>query len=127
MGKWLQLAIGGVLGTVARYLMIGAVDHVVGAAFPYGTLLVNVSGCFLIGAFAALEHYHVPFVPHPELLFMAGFCGAFTTFSTFMLDTNLLLSRGEMLKAALNVAASLIAGFLAFRLGAALLDLLSRG
>ena len=117
MGKWLQLAIGGVTGTIARYLMAGTVEHLFGAAFPYGTVLVNVSGCFLIGVFAALGHHHLPFVSHPEVLFMAGFCGAFTTFSTFMLDTNLLLSRGESLKAALNIAASVIAGFLAFRLG----------
>ena len=117
MTKWLQLAIGGVLGTVARYLLSETAGHLFGPIFPYGTLIINVSGCFLIGLFAAMGHHHVPWISHPELLFMAGFCGAFTTFSTFMLDTNLLLSRGETVKAALNAAGSFVAGFLAFRFG----------
>jgi len=115
--KWLTLATGSVVGGLSRYLLAGAVYGVTGAAFPYGTLVVNVSGCFLIGVLNALAETKFLIGPQGRLLMMTGFCGAYTTFSTLLLETSNLMKDGEMLRAALNIVASIVAGFLLFRLG----------
>ena len=117
MVKWLNLIVGGVTGTVARYVLAGAVYQVLGASFPYGTLVVNLTGCFAIGFLAALAEEKLLLSPEARMLWMVGFCGAFTTFSTFMLETANLMKDGEMAKAFVNVAASVVIGFVVFRLG----------
>ena len=124
MAKWLNLIVGGITGTCARYALSGVVYQVWGAGFPYGTLVVNSVGCFLIGLFAALAEEKFFLGPHARVLLMAGFCGAFTTFSTLMLETANLLKDGQSLKAFLNVAASLVIGFILFRLGVLLGELI---
>ncbi len=115
--KWFNLIIGGIVGTVARYVLAGAVYQTFGTTFPYGTLAVNLIGCFVIGFLAALAEEKFLLGPNARLLLMAGFCGAFTTFSTFMLETANLMKDGETLRAFINVAASIVAGFIVFRLG----------
>ena len=117
MVKWFNLAVGSVIGGYARYLLAGFVHHIFGAAFPYGTLVVNLIGCFLIGLLAALAEEKFLLGPDARILLMVGFCGAFTTFSTFMLETGNLIRDGEMIRAFLNVMASVVIGFLVFRLG----------
>ena len=117
MNKWVGLAAGGLAGTFARYIVSGAVYRALGAAFPYGTLAVNTVGCFLIGVFAALAEGKFVLGPEARVLLMAGFCGAFTTFSTFVFETANLMRDGDVARAFLNIAASLGAGFLAMRLG----------
>ncbi len=117
MGRWFNLIAGGIAGTVSRYLLAGFVYQVFGADFPYGTLVVNLIGCFLIGFLASLSEEKFLLSPSARLLLMVGFCGAFTTFSTFMLETANLMKNGENLKAFMNVAASVVIGFLVFRLG----------
>ena len=117
MTKWVYLIIGGVAGTVARYLLSGMVSEAAGAGFPYGTFVVNLIGCFLIGLFSALADEKFIFGPEMKLLLIAGFCGAFTTFSTFMLETANLIKDGEGMRAFDNVLLSVVAGFLVFRLG----------
>jgi fluoride exporter len=124
MGKVVVLSIGGVLGTLARYFLANGVYRCCGTSFPYGTLAVNAIGCFLIGLFGTLAENKLSFGPGMRLLLMVGFCGAFTTFSTYIFETNGLMQDGEMLKAALNVTVSILAGFLVFKLGAVLGQLL---
>lgn len=115
--KWVNLIAGGILGTVARYVLSGVVYQTFGTGFPYGTLIVNLTGCFLIGFLAALAEEKFLLGPNARLLLMAGFCGAFTTFSTFMLETSNLIKDGETFRAFLNVTVSVVIGFLIFRLG----------
>lgn len=117
MTKWLNLLIGGILGTVARYALAGATYRVFGTEFPYGTLVVNLSGCFLIGLFAALADTKFLIGPNGRMLLMIGFCGAFTTFSTYILESANLIRDGETMRALLNVVGSVVLGFIAFRVG----------
>lgn len=118
--KWISLIAGGVTGTVARYALAGFVYQVFGTAFPYGTLAVNLTGCFLIGFLACLAEEKFLLGPNARLLLMIGFCGAFTTFSTLILETTALLKDGEVWRAFLNVMVSVAAGFFVFWLGALL-------
>ena len=117
--KWLTLALGGIAGTFSRYLLAGAVYRAVGSRFPYGTLIVNAIGCFLIGFFDVLAEEKFILSPQARLLLMVGFCGAFTTFSTFILETGNLIKDGQALEAFINVMISVILGFVVYRLGIA--------
>lgn len=124
MGKWFHLIVGGIAGTAARYVLAGAVYQVLGSSFPYGTLAVNLIGCFVIGFLAAVAEEKFLLGPEARMLLMAGFCGAFTTFSTFMLETSNLIKDGEIFRAFLNVAASIVIGFAVFRLGVLLAEMI---
>ncbi len=117
MLKWLYLAAGGVAGTFSRHFVSAGIYRILGPAFPWGTVVVNVTGCFAIGFIAALGEGRTPLGLNERLFLIAGFCGAYTTFSTFMLDSWVLVDRGGMALAVLNVVGSVLAGFLAFRLG----------
>ncbi|MBP2296960.1 fluoride efflux transporter CrcB [Azospirillum rugosum] len=110
------VAVGGAVGSVARYLLMTAVGQWLGTQFPYGTLTVNAIGCFTMGVLAELAA--LVWSPSPELraLIMVGVLGGFTTFSSFTLDVGLLVSRDAFLSAAGYVLASMvltIAGFFA--------------
>lgn len=122
--KWINLILGGTAGTLSRYLLSGWVYELFGPRFPYGTLVVNLTGCFLIGFLASLGEDKFLLNPNSRLLLMAGFCGAFTTFSTFILETDHLIKGGEMVQALLNILASVILGFFIFRLGSFLARLI---
>lgn len=113
----LYLISGGVLGTLARYFFSGFVGKIAGHSFPYGTWAVNLAGCFLIGCFAAWAPYKTGLSTEARLFLMTGFCGAFTTFSTFMLEINSLLEQGRMAPALLYIFSSLVFGFLVFKMG----------
>ena len=117
MAKWITLIVGSSLGGVARYALSGFVYRVFGSAFPHGTLAVNLTGCFLIGFLAVLSEQKFLLGPNARLLLMVGFCGAFTTFSTFIYETAHLITAGETLRAFANILLSMILGFLVFRLG----------
>lgn len=117
MAKWLELAAGGILGTFARYFLSGAVHRVFGVTFPFGTLVVNLVGCFAIGFLAVLAEEKFLLGPTARVFLMIGFCGAFTTFSTLILETSNLTKDGESLYAFMNIALSVVLGFLVFRLG----------
>ena len=117
----LWIALGGAAGSVLRYLIGGAVQKMSGAAFPVGTFAVNVTGCFLIGIFA--QHY-MNIQTHPQMraLLITGFCGGYTTFSAFSLETAGLMDGGEYTKAAAYILLSMtlsvgatFAGFAAAR------------
>ena len=108
------IALGGATGTVLRYLAGSAAQKLSSASFPIGTLVVNVTGCFLIGILA--QHY-MNTQTHPQMraALITGFCGGYTTFSAFSLETVGLVQGGEYPKAAayilLSVLLSIIATF----------------
>ena len=106
MFQILAVALGGAVGARARYGVSNAVAAVFGARFPLGTLVVNVAGSFVMGWLFALfaERVHVP--PEMRLLLMTGLLGAFTTFSTFSVETLVLLQAGRWLAGAANVLLS---------------------
>ncbi len=114
----LSLAAGSLAGGFARYWLGGRVYQVWGASFPYGTLAVNLSGCFVIGLLDALAMERFVLGPSARLLLMTGFCGAFTTFSTLILETSNLMKGGDFVRALLNALGSLLLGLILFRLGA---------
>jgi fluoride exporter len=111
MLKVLLLAVGGALGTLARYWLSGVVSDRV-ATFPLGTMVVNVTGCFVIGLLAALT-----LRTEWRLFLIYGFCGGYTTFSSFGLQTLELARDGEWLYAASNIIGSNVACLLAVYLG----------
>lgn len=124
MSKWMSLIAGTLAGGVARYVLAGSIYQVFGTRFPYGTLAVNLSGCLLIGFLNSLAEVKFLLGPHARVALMIGFCGAFTTLSTLMLETSNLMKDGETLWAFVNVAATLVLGFLLFRIGEALGEVL---
>jgi CrcB protein len=110
----LMIAIGGAAGSVLRYLLGGAAQKMSAQAFPVGTLVVNVTGSFLIGVLA--QHFmNTQTHPLARAALITGLCGGYTTFSAFSLETAGLIEGGEMGKAAayvvLSVAVSLAATF----------------
>lgn len=114
MQPLLLVALGGALGAVARWSASGALSPLSAAArFPWATFVVNISGCALIGLLTALALRFPHFGGPAKLFLVTGFCGGFTTFSTFGLETFELLRRGEFLTAALYAGASFAAGLLA--------------
>lgn len=118
------LIVGGTAGTLARYWLSGAVYQWAGTGFPYGTLIVNLAGCWLIGLFTGLAEDKFLFSPEMRLMLMVGFCGAFTTFSTFIYESDALIRDGETLRALMNILISVTAGFMMFRWGIWVADMI---
>ena len=113
----LVIGIGGFAGAVARYGIAVWIGQRWGRSFPLGTFVINVSGSFLIGLLMTLMAERFTENPQWRLLLVVGFLGAYTTFSTFEYETGALLKDGEWLFAGLNVVLSVIAGFVALKLG----------
>lgn len=111
------VGIGSFLGGGARFLVSRAIQAVSVITFPFGTLVVNVVGCFLIGFFSGLALRGGGMPPSTKLFLTTGFCGGFTTFSTFMNENLSLLRGGNFLYLAVYVCASLLLGFFALVLG----------
>jgi len=103
MLTYLAVAIGGAIGACLRYGVNELVVNVLGKSFPFGTLLVNILGSFVLGWLYALFSSGVLAVSPWRALVAIGLIGAFTTFSTFSLDTVLLFEQGDWLKAIANV------------------------
>jgi fluoride exporter len=113
------IAFGGAIGSVARYLVGVAVQSRTGANFPTGTLLVNITGCILLGF---LIHYALatPAIrPEVRALLTTGLCGGYTTFSTFSYETVSLVQDGDWRRAALYVGLSVGGAILGILLGIA--------
>ncbi|MDE2040698.1 MAG: fluoride efflux transporter CrcB [Elusimicrobia bacterium] len=117
MAKWAALALGGILGVFGRYFLSASVYSWSGTGFPYGTLVVNVSGCFAIGVLDSWAGARGLLGPTGRLLLMTGFCGAFTTFSTLILESANLANDGELLRALANYLGSGVLGLLLFKVG----------
>lgn len=117
MLKILVVAAGGSVGAVARYLASTWAAERFGANFPYGTLIVNVIGCFIIGIFMTMTTERFIVSPYWRLLITVGFVGGLTTFSSFSYETFRLLEDADIMMALYNIALNLILGFLATWLG----------
>lgn len=116
----IAIAGGGAIGALLRYFLINGTNQLLGRGFPYGTLLVNVSGSFLIGFLAILFLKEGHYSPDWRGFLIVGILGAFTTFSTFSMESYLLLTTGEILKGIVNIGANLILCLIAVALGASL-------
>jgi CrcB protein len=92
---WLALIAAGAIGAPARYLVDGFVRSRTGAGLPWGTFVVNATGSLLLGLLTGLGLYHA-FPETPRLVLGTGFCGAYTTFSTFTFETVRLLEEGAL-------------------------------
>jgi len=105
MLTYIWVAIGGALGSAGRFWLSGVVARHFGETFPWGTLLINVTGSFAIGFFATLTGSDGRWLvsPSSRTFFMVGICGGYTTFSSFSLQTLNLVNEGEWMRAALNV------------------------
>jgi CrcB protein len=119
MTAYLWIALGGALGSVARYWASGVVAQKTGDGFPWGTLLVNVSGSLAIGFIATLTAPEGRWAASPAVrqFLMVGILGGFTTFSAFSLQTLELAQRGEWASAGWNVVASVVICLIAVWLG----------
>ena len=127
MHNLILIGLGGGLGSILRYLLSGAVQQWSRSiVFPFGTLAVNLLGCFVIGFCAQLAEARGVFTSEARAFVFVGMLGGFTTFSTFGNETMSLLRASEMLHAALNVVAHLALGLLAVWLGRALAYLIWR-
>ncbi|MGO6994940.1 fluoride efflux transporter CrcB [Rhizobium leguminosarum] len=102
----LLVAVGGAIGSLLRYYVGQWALRLMGPAFPWGTLAVNVVGCFVIGVFAALIARKFNASVELRLLLITGFLGGFTTFSAFSLDAISLFERGEAVAGGIYIAAS---------------------
>jgi CrcB protein len=116
--KILIIALGGAIGSVARYLTVKGVDEKMNTAFPYGTLSVNLVGSFLIGLFYVLALRKIGMTENWRLFVGAGFCGGFTTFSAFAWENFSLFEQKMVGTAFLYTSVSLVAAFSALALGA---------
>jgi fluoride exporter len=107
---YLIIGIGGFLGANARFLLGGWIAQRYGTSFPYGTMVINVSGSFVIGFFLVLISER--FIVHPNwrLFFAIGFLGAFTTFSTYSFESFALIQQRSFLLALANLLGSVMLG-----------------
>jgi fluoride exporter len=101
MGAWIAVAVGGAMGSVVRFWLATVMTALTGPRFPWGTLLINVLGSFVIGLVAGLTltPVRVNMTPDIRIFLMTGICGGFTTFSAFSLQTLELLQNGDVVPA----------------------------
>lgn len=112
MQKTILIGLAGLVGTVVRYWLSGVVARQYGETFPWGTMAVNLIGCFLAGAIFYLTEERFLISPTLRSVIMIGFLGGFTTFSSYGLQTFTLMRDGEFGLATLNIAASNVFGLL---------------
>ncbi len=103
---WWYVALGSAVGGVARFALASPVQQRVGPNFPVGTLIVNISGSFVLGLILRYAPGTQAITPEVRALLTTGFCGGYTTFSTFTYDTMLLLEDGQTSRAGLYVLLS---------------------
>jgi len=116
----LYVALGSAIGGVSRYLLGGLVQRMLDTTFPAGTLLVNVTGSFLLGAIIRYALETPSLTPEVRAFLTIGFCGGYTTFSTFSYETMALLEDGEWARAGVYITASVILSLIATFTGFAL-------
>ncbi|GAB4325010.1 MAG: fluoride efflux transporter CrcB [Dehalococcoidia bacterium] len=108
---------GAAMGAPLRYFLQGRVQDAIGPGFPYGTLVVNLTGCMVMGLLATLAEERGLLGRDARIFLLVGFLGSYTTFSTFGWETLELLRDNEVLRASINVAASAVGGIVAAWLG----------
>ena len=116
----LFLAVGGAFGAVSRYLVQGWVQDLAGGRFPWGTFVVNISGSFALGLLFALAMDRAILSPDVRVPLMIGFIGSYTTFSTLMLESWVLVEEGDLLRMFGNLALSVTVGMVAVVAGLAI-------
>lgn len=120
MPQWILAGIGGFIGSAGRYALSGVVHRILPAGFPWGTLVVNVLGCFVIGILGGLSEERGLLTADTRTFLMIGVLGGFTTFSSFGFETLQLLRDGQLATAFGNVALQLILGLVAAWIGFAI-------
>lgn len=111
------VGVGGFFGAVARYVVDGVVSQQTGGAFPWGTLVINVSGSLVLGFLFALTVERGVLPAESRAPVMVGFIGAYTTFSTLMLESWRLIEDGSVVTGVINLAGSSIVGIVAVLIG----------
>jgi CrcB protein len=124
--RYLIVGLGGFIGANARFMLGEWAANTWGKAFPYGTFIINISGCFILGLFATLSQ-RLAWSDNGRLLVSMGFVGAYTTFSTFEYETFQLVSVRAYRLAVINTVGSVILGFIAAYLGVIAARLITRG
>lgn len=120
----IAIGVGGAIGAVLRFVISGLAYNLLGQSFPWGTLVVNMIGCFLIGFLSRLFEDMV-ISPNLRVLILVGGLGAFTTFSTYALENVNLLRDGELGTALINITVSTVLGVIFVFLGIALANYLT--
>ncbi len=105
---FVNVALGGALGALARYIVGIYAGRWFGTTFPWGTFIINVTGSFLIGALAETFALRWDSAQATRILLVAGVCGGYTTFSTFALDIVTLMNRGQLVAASAYAAVSVV-------------------
>jgi fluoride exporter len=113
----IAISLGAIAGALSRYYLGLWFAQRFGSAFPYGTLFINLSGCLLMGVFTIIVLERVPIAPDVRLLVSVGYLGAYTTFSTYVLETSNLLQAGHALVAFLYWIGSSIVGLICLEVG----------
>ena len=108
--RLLLIAVFGAIGTLARYGLQGLVQVKTGSTFPYGTLAINLTGCFFLGLIGQFTVNRMVISPELRIAIAVGFFGGYTTFSSFGWETAKMLEAGEWLWATTYVAASVVLG-----------------
>lgn len=108
--KLFLIALFGAIGTLARYGLQGVIQFRTASSFPYGTLIVNLTGCFLLGLIGQFTLSRMVISPDWRIAIAVGFFGGYTTFSSFGWETAKMLESGEWLRATTYVAASVVLG-----------------
>lgn len=108
MEKLLFIGLGGFLGSISRYMLSRLVYHSIGETFPYGTLAVNIIGCFLIGLLMSLMNERLFVQPNVRMFLIIGLLGGFTTFSSFSFETFELMRSGQLAAAGANIVFSIV-------------------
>lgn len=115
--QYLAVAVAGGVGAVLRLLVASLSGRFFGTAFPVGTFIINISGSLFLGWFLAAIGTRGTVSDTTRLAIAVGFVGAYTTFSTFMYESNSLIEDGLQIKATMNVIGSIAVGLLAVRVG----------
>ena len=122
---YLVIGMGGFVGANARYILGRWAFHKWGAGFPYGTFIINIAGCLILGIFGTLAD-RLAWNDYLRFAVAVGFVGAFTTFSTFEYESFRLVAEGSFARAAANLLGSVIVGFIAVYVGVLFARLLLR-